>query len=313
VIQVENLTKYYGSRLAVESVSFEVGKGEIVGFLGPNGAGKTTTMRILSGYIPATSGTASIAGFDVLTQSLEARRRIGYLPETVPLYTDMTVEAYLDFAASVRGVERRKRRQRIGEVMRLCRLEDRAKDLIGTLSKGYRQRVGLAQAIAHDPDVLILDEPTIGIDPRQVVETRQLIQSLGREHTVLLSSHILSEVSMVCERVIIMDRGKIVAVDRTENLSSRLRQGQRVELVAVGPEAEILRSLRSVKGVWQVTSKESGERRRYEIECSPGKEVQDELASAVVRGGWKLFELKATEMSLEDAFLRLTDEGRARG
>ncbi len=308
MIEAQNLKKYYGPFLAIENVSFKVDKGEIVGFLGPNGAGKTTTMRILAGYMPASSGTATIAGYDILHQSLEARKHIGYLPETVPLYPDMTVRSYLRFSATIRGLAKDKLDSRIREVMQLCKIEGYAATLIHKLSKGYRQRVGVAQAIIHEPDVLILDEPTIGIDPRQVVDTRQLIKELGRDHTIILSSHILQEVSMICEKVIIMDQGKVVVVDKAENLSARLRGAQRIDIEVVGPHTEVLSGLKQVKNVFKVTSEGSGDRRQYAVECTTGQDMRHKLASEIVRGGWRLLELKSTEMSLEDIFLKLTTE-----
>ena len=230
MIEVNNLTKYYGDFPAIEGISFTVNKGEILGLLGPNAAGKTTTMRILTGFIPPTSGTAKVAGFDVVGDSLDARKRIGYLPETVPLYTEMTVEDYLDFMGNIRGMDKGWRRRRIAEVIEITRLGEYQSSLIGKLSKGFRQRVGIAQSILHEPDVLIMDEPTIGIDPIQVVETRSLIKGFGGEHTVILSTHILPEVSMVCDRVIIIHEGQVVAIDRPENLSERLRGPERIEV-----------------------------------------------------------------------------------
>ncbi len=306
VIEAENLTKYYGTFLAIEDVSFKVDRGEIVGFLGPNGAGKTTAMRILTGFMPASSGTARVAGYDIQTQSLDVRRRIGYLPETVPLYKEMTVRAFLRFSATIRGMTGRRRETRIKDVIATCRIEDYARTPIAKLSKGYRQLVGVAQAILHEPEVLILDEPTIGIDPRQVVHIRQLIKELGREHTVILSTHILPEVSMICERIIVMDRGRIVAVDLPENLSTRLEGGRRYEVEAAGPAEDVAAKLREVRGVVKVTVEGSGETRLYRVESQPGRDIRDELSSAVVGGGFRLLGLKSHEMSLEDIFLRLT-------
>ncbi|MPZ15270.1 MAG: ATP-binding cassette domain-containing protein, partial [Chloroflexi bacterium] len=230
MITVDRLTKYYGRVAAVDDISFEVERGEILGFLGPNGAGKTTTMRILSGYMPPTDGRATVAGYDVFKQSLEARRHIGYLPETVPLYPEMTPKSYLDFMGKIRGLDGRTRRARIDDVADKCKIADMMNRLIGKLSKGYRQRVGLAQALLSDPDVLILDEPTIGLDPRQIVETRQVIKNLGGEHTVILSTHILPEVSMVCERIVIIDRGKLAAIDTPENLQRRMRGTDEIDV-----------------------------------------------------------------------------------
>jgi len=283
-----------------------VGGGEIVGFLGPNGAGKTTTMRILAGFMPPTSGTVRVAGFDLLSQSLEARRHIGYLPETVPLYRDMTVHSYLHFAATIRGLKGSRRNHRIREVISLCRIEDYARTQIAKLSKGYRQLVGIAQAIVHEPRVLILDEPTIGIDPRQVVQIRQLIQHLGREHTIILSSHILPEVSMICEKVMVMNEGKVVAVDYPENLLNGLEKIQRIEIEAQGPPEQAIQKLRQIEGVQSVTAANTAETVLFRVECTPGRDYRGQLADVVVRSGLTLLGLKAREMSLEDIFLKLT-------
>src|SRR5919201_2131724 len=238
MIEVENLTKRYGEKLAIQDVTFDVQPGEILGFLGPNGAGKSTTMRILSGYMPASDGTATIAGFDVFTQSLEARRRIGYLPENTPLYLEMTVRGYLSFMAEMRGVPRRQRGERVATVMEQTRVADRADWIIGKLSKGYRQRVGLEQALVHNPPVLILDEPTVGLDPRQIIETRNLIRGLAGEHTVILSTHILPEVSATCQRVLIINDGEIAAEDTPDNLTRRLRGAETLQVEVRGPREE---------------------------------------------------------------------------
>ena len=306
MLEAQNLSKYYGNFLAINDVSFEVGQGEIVGFLGPNGAGKTTTMRILSGFMPASTGTVRVAGYNILKDSLKARKHMGYLPETVPLYKDMTVKSYLKFFATIRDYPKANRAARIKEVMGICRIDGYADTQIGRLSKGYRQLVGVAQAILHEPDVLILDEPTIGIDPRQVVQIRQLIKDLGEEHTVILSSHILPEVSMICEKVMIMNKGKIVAVDRTENLSEHLEASQKVEIEVKGPTKAIANRLRTVQGVFKVFAEGAGETRVYQVECKPGQDIRDDLAAAVVDGGWSLMGLKTHELSLEEIFLKLT-------
>ena len=311
MIEAEHLTKYYGPFKAIEDVSFTIGKGEVVGFLGPNGAGKTTTMRILCGFIPPSEGTARVAGFDILHSSLQARRHIGYLPETVPLYRDMTVASYLRFFGKIRGMPRRGLENRVKEVMALCRIDGYARTQVSKLSKGYRQLVGVAQAVLHEPDVLILDEPTIGIDPRQVVQIRQLIKDLGREHTVILSSHILHEISIICERVMIMHQGRIVAADRTDNLSDRLKGSQRIELEVKGPAGEIRARLAGVKGVFKVTDQGRTDPRLYVVECAPRQDIRDELASAVVSAGFSLLGLKATEMSLEEIFIQLTTKDKA--
>ncbi|MBI4308033.1 MAG: ATP-binding cassette domain-containing protein [Chloroflexi bacterium] len=307
MIEVHNLTKYYGDFLAIEDVSFKVDKGQIVGFLGPNGSGKTTTMRILTGFMPPSSGTAKVAGYDILDQSLEARKRIGYLPETVPLYTDMSVKDYLVFQGALRGMSKQRIRQRADEVIDICRLGDYTDTLIGKLSKGYRQRVGIAQAVLHEPDVLILDEPTIGIDPRQVVETRQLIKGLGKEHTLLLSTHILPEASMVCQQVIVINDGRVVAVDKPENLSARLRGSEQLRLEVRGPSKEILGKLRAVKGVREVMWQPgTGERNGYTVEMQPGLDLREELSRLVVNSGWGLLGLQTGGLSLEEIFLKLT-------
>ncbi|MFC2072570.1 ATP-binding cassette domain-containing protein [Chloroflexota bacterium] len=302
MIRVENLTKYYGKRLAVDNISFNVEKGEIIGFLGPNAAGKTTTMRILTGFLAPTSGDVWIAGYNILSHSLEARQHIGYFPEAVPLYRDETVRSYLDFLAQIRGLDKKRKKARIEEVVEICHLEEYIDVLIGKMSKGYRQRVGVAQAIIHEPEVLILDEPTIGIDPIQVAMTRQLIKGLGKEHTVLLSTHVLPEVSMACERVIIINEGKIVAEDSIANLSSMTSGANRLRLEVTGPAEEIIECLRKVKGVSTVSFQGS----HYLIECTKGQDPRGEIMKAMVQSGWTLLSLESVEMSLEDIFLKLT-------
>ena len=304
MIRVENLTKYYGKRLAVDNISFNVEKGEIVGLLGPNAAGKTTTMRILTGFLSPTRGEVWVGGYNMLTQSLEARRHIGYLPEIIPLYTDMTVRAYLDFLAKLRGLAPARIKGRIDDVIQTCNLEEYADVIIGKLSKGFRQRVGIAQAIVHDPDVLILDEPTVGIDPIQVTTTRQLIRNLGKEHTVILSTHILSEVSTICERVIIINEGKIVAEDRIENLSSLLAGSKRIRIEIEGTPKKVAECLRRIQGVTRLTYEEP----YYVVEYPSGLDLRSKLTEAIVQGGFTLLGLEAVEMSLEDIFLKLTTE-----
>ena len=304
MIRVENLTKYYGTRLAVDNISFNVEKGEIVGFLGPNAAGKTTTMRILTGFLMPTNGDMSVAGYNMLSHSLEARQHIGYLPEAVPLYRDETVRSYLDFLAEIRGLDKSRRKTRIEDVVEICHLEEYVDVLIGKLSKGFRQRVGVAQAIIHDPEVLILDEPTIGIDPIQVSMTRHLIKELGKEHTILLSTHILPEVSMSCERVIIIHEGKIVAEDRIENLSSMISGSKRIRLEVEGPSEKVIESLKQIEGVHQVSYRDS----HYTVECSAGQDPRSKIMETIVQGGWTLLSLESIEMSLEDIFLKLTAE-----
>ncbi len=311
MIEVENLTKYYGDFPAVEDISFTVNKGEVLGFLGPNAAGKTTTMRVLTGFMPPTSGSARIAGFDVVDQSLEARRHIGYLPETVPLYTEMSVVDYLDFMGKIRGMDKQWRRRRIGEVIDICRLGDYRSSLIGKLSKGFRQRVGIAQAVLHEPEVLILDEPTIGIDPIQVVETRNLIKGFGGDHTVILSTHILPEVSMVCQRVIIIHEGQVVAIDRPENLSERLRGTERLEVDIRGPSAQVMSALRNIPGVQDVARIDRDGVGIYNIETASGADLREQISNLVLQRGWGLLRLQPIQMSLEEIFLRLTEPDQA--
>lgn len=303
MIEVKNLTRYYGDVPAIRDVSFSVQKGEILGFLGPNGAGKTTTMRILTGFLPPSDGTARVAGFDVFEDSLEVRRRVGYMPETVPLYPEMTVRGYLDFMATIRKAK--DRRAQVEKVMEICNIADKAETLIGKLSKGYRQRVGLAQALAHDPEVLILDEPTIGLDPKQIIEVRELIKSLGGERTIILSTHILPEVSQTCGRVLIINDGKIVAEDTPERLTSRLKGAERIHLEVENPSDELPLRLKKVDGVLSVESHGDG---AYEVECALGKDLRPEIARAVIEGGWSLRELRSVTMSLEEVFLKLTTE-----
>ena len=308
MIEVNQLTKYFGRFPAITDISFRVEQGEILGFLGPNGAGKTTTMKIITGFMPPTSGTVSVAGYDIVDESLNARRHIGYMPETVPLYPDMTVEDYLGFMGRIRGMSGEYIGRRTKEVIEICRVEDYQSTLIGKLSKGFRQRVGVAQAILHEPDVLILDEPTIGIDPIQVVETRQLIKSLGGERTVIVSTHILPEVSTICERVIIIHEGEIVAVDRPENLAARLLGAERIELDVRGPERGVMDALSSVDGVQDVrkASTAGDGVPGYVVEAEQGTDLRAALASEVVQRGWDLMRLEAVSMSLEEIFLHLT-------
>ncbi|NOZ05482.1 MAG: ATP-binding cassette domain-containing protein [Chloroflexi bacterium] len=303
MIEVSNLTKYYGDFTAIEDLNFHVEKGEVLGFLGPNGAGKTTTMRILTGFMPPSDGTVKIAGYDVFSQSLEARRHVGYLPETVPLYPEMTVYAYLDFVAKLRGVDDRE--DHVWDVMDTCWIEDRADQLIGQLSKGYRQRVGLAQALIHNPDVLVLDEPTIGLDPKQIIEVRGLIKELGKEHTVILSTHILPEVSQICNRVIIINKGHLVAVDSPERLSARAEGAERVLLKLQQPAEETPALLGNIGGV---TSVEPAGDNGFEITCDSATDCRPEIAAAAVQNGWGLLEMRALGASLEDVFLQLTAE-----
>jgi ABC-2 type transport system ATP-binding protein len=312
MIKVEGLTKRYDRTVAVDNISFEVEKGQIVGFLGPNGAGKTTTMRVLTCFLPPTSGTASIAGFDVLEQPMEVKKRIGYLPETPPLYPEMEVWEYLNFVGRLKGISSADIARRVDDVTARCAIGDVRTRLIGKLSKGYRQRVGLAQAIIHNPDVLVLDEPTSGLDPKQIIEIRELLKALAGEHTIILSTHILSEVEHSCERVIIIDRGHLVAIDSVANLTNRLRGSEAVavEVEAAGgrPDpAAVQQRLEQVPGVSRVLMKDSkNERLLFEVESLQGRHIRAELARAVVNSGWALCELRAVGLSLEDIFLQLT-------
>ncbi len=306
MIEVDRLTKYYGPVAAIRDVSFSVEKGQIVGFLGPNGAGKTTTMRILSCYMPASSGTARVAGYDVFEHSLEVRRRIGYLPENVPLYGDLTVAAYLDFVADAKGLGRAERRRRIGDVTERCRIEDVAGRLIGRLSKGYRQRVGLAQALIADPEVLILDEPTIGLDPKQIIEIRALIKSLAGEHTVILSTHILPEVSMVCEGVVIIHRGRIVASGTLDRLMEELSPVARVQVQVEGPPELVSASLRALRGVTRVESRGVADGvGTFVVEAERARDIRRDLVQLVTEQRWGLLELRPVGFSLEDLFIRV--------
>lgn len=304
MIRVKNLTKYYGKRLAVDNISFNVEKGEIVGFLGPNAAGKTTTMRILTGFLAPTRGEAWVADYSLQNNSLEARQHIGYFAESVPLYTDMTVRTYLDFWAKLRGLDNDRIETRIDDVVDLCHLEEYVDVYIGKLSKGFRQRVGIAQAIIHEPEVLIMDEPTVGIDPIQVSMTRQIIKELGKDRTVLLSTHILPEVSMTCERVIIIHEGKIVAEDSIDNLSSLVGGSRRIRLEVKGPPDDVARSLRRIKGVSKVNLQ--GE--YHIVEYPVNQDLRSKITETVVGGGWTLLSMEALTMSLEDVFLKLTTE-----
>ena len=306
MIQASGLTHYYGPNPAIQDVSFNVKKGEILGFLGPNGAGKTTTMRIITGFMPPTRGKVTLGGYDVVEKSLETRRRIGYLPETVPLYTDMNVTSYLRYMGTLRGMSPKTVGRRTDEVVDLCRLGDYRKTIIGKLSKGFRQRVGIAQAIIHEPEVLVLDEPTIGIDPIQVVETRRVIEDLGKSQTVVLSSHILPEVSMLCQRVLIIHEGKIVAEDTPQNLAEGLQSVERLEVEVGGPVKEVLTALREVSGVTDVTHKSVGQQELYHIQARSGQDVRDGISRAVVGNSWSLLSMQSVDMSLEEIFLRLT-------
>ncbi|MEZ5286627.1 MAG: ABC transporter ATP-binding protein [Vicinamibacterales bacterium] len=312
MIEVDHLSKRYGPFTAVDDVSFRVESGQILGFLGPNGAGKTTTMRIITGYMPATSGKAVVAGYDVFDQPLEAKRRTGYLPETPPLYPDMTVREYLTFVARIKGL-RTHVRDRVDEVMKRTWVADMANRHCSKLSKGYKQRVGLAQAIIHNPDVLVLDEPTAGLDPRQIIETRQLIRELAGTHTIVLSTHILPEVSQTCQRVVIINKGRVVAVDSPENLTSRMQGAATIFVQADGPAADVQATLQNLRGVTRVApgDPKTGTT-TFEVDTEKGVDARRDIAAAVVTAGWGLLELRPLRMSLEDIFLSvITDEAHA--
>jgi len=288
-------------------MSFQVERGEILGFLGPNGAGKTTTMRIITGYMPASEGTVRVDGYDVFDNPLDVRRRIGYLPENPPLYLEMTVMGYLRFVAKIKGVPKDKIHQEVARVMERASIADVKERIIAKLSKGYKQRVGIAQALLNDPPVLILDEPTIGLDPKQIHEVRELVKDLAGQHTVVLSTHILPEVEQTCHRVIIIDRGKIVAVDTPQNLRLQLQGGERVSLEVQGPPSEIISKLKAMPGVVNVQKiAENDSRHRFQVEGELRKDIRNDLARTIVQNGWGLYELQSATMSLEDIFLKLT-------
>ena len=306
MIEVQNLTKHYGPITAIRDVSFRVAPGEIVGFLGPNGAGKSTTMRILACFMPASGGSAKVAGYDVFAESLEVRRRIGYLPESVPLYTDLRVAPYLEFVAETKGVPRSDRKKRVAEAMERCRIADVQNRLIGKLSKGYRQRVGLAQAIVSDPAVLILDEPTIGLDPKQITEIRELIKSLAGDHTVILSTHILPEVSMVCGSVVIINRGAIVAQGPIDRLVEQFFPTSRIEVEVAAPRGAVRDALRVIPGVVAVSDLPGSDGiGRYVVESSRGRDVRGEVFQLAAQQRWDLRELRRIGMTLEEVFLHV--------
>ena len=309
MIEVQHLSKRYGRVTAVDDVSFRVERGEILGFLGPNGAGKTTTMRILTGYMPATEGKAIVAGFDVFDQPIEAKQRTGYLPETPPLYPDMTVLEYLTFVAKIKGVPAAGRKQRIDHIMERTRVSDMAGRLCSKLSKGCRQRVGLAQALIHNPDVLILDEPTAGLDPKQIIETRQLIKELAGDHTIILSTHILPEVSQTCQRVVIITKGRVVAVDTPDNLTARLRGSETMYVQVDAGGANAAAALSHIPGVTRVVEAERRDHSvSFEVESEKGRDIRRDLARTIVSSGWGLLELRPMRMSLEEIFLELTTD-----
>ncbi len=306
MIKVENLTKRYAGQAAIRDLNFEVGKGEVMGFLGPNGAGKTTTMRILAGFMPATSGRASIAGFDIFEQSLQARTRLGYMPENVPLYSDMRVTEYLEYRAALKGVPHRRIAERVGDVKELCGVKDVERKIIGALSKGYRQRVGLADALLHEPDLLILDEPTIGLDPNQIRQVRELIKNLGRQNTILLSTHILPEVEMTCSRVIIIHKGRIEACDTPENLLGKLRQAGGVVLEAKVEKDNGAEELKKISAVRDVTTDVDGEWNVFSLRVESGADVREEVFRLATARHWTVRELTQRRATLEDVFVEIT-------
>ncbi|MEM8780442.1 MAG: ABC transporter ATP-binding protein [Cyanobacteria bacterium P01_G01_bin.49] len=316
MIEVEHLSKIYGATAAIQDVDFSVEKGEILGFLGPNGAGKTTTMRILAGYIPATTGTAKIAGYDVHEHSMEVRQRIGYLPETPPLYPDMTVEGFLMFVARLKGVAASDRLSRMNWSIERCQLEEKRKVLIRKLSKGYKQRVGIAQAIVHDPPAIILDEPTVGLDPKQIIEVRNLIKSLAGEHTIILSTHILPEVSMTCDRVTIINGGKVVATDTPSNLMSHLTAKGGYELEIDGDIVSLETKLKEISGITQVeinSDHKTHDNHRHFIRLTTDsdQEIGKDIAALIINQGLGLYEMRRTRATLEDVFLELITEESA--
>ena len=306
MIKVENLTKRYAGVTAINSLNFEVEKGEIVGFLGPNGAGKSTTMKILTGYLPATSGTASIAGFDVFEQSIEARKRLGYLPENTPLYTDMRVNEYLRYRANLKGVPGRKVKQSVGDVLELCNQRDVERKLIGALSKGYRQRVGLADALVHDPDLLILDEPTIGLDPNQIRQVRELIKNLGGKRTVLISTHILPEVEIMCSRVIVIHKGRIRASDTAENLLKNQRTAGSMRIEAKTGNDNAVAELQKLPGVRDVSAEKDGDYNIFQLRLEANADPSEEVMQLAANKRWAVREITRRRPTLEDVFVELT-------
>jgi ABC-2 type transport system ATP-binding protein len=309
MIQVQNLTKRYGPRTAIDSLNFEVGRGEIVGFLGPNGAGKSTTMKILTGFMPASEGTATVAGFDVFDSPIDVKRNIGFLPENPPVYTEMSVEDYLRFTTRLHGVEKAKIESAVSTAIEKTVLGDVRKRLIGNLSKGYRQRVGIAQAIAHNPQVLILDEPTVGLDPKQIIEIRKLIKELAGEHTIILSTHILPEVTATCDRVIVINKGRIAAQDTLDRLTTRIQQGRIYSLAVRQPSADGIAAIRAIPGIKSVSDAGSVSEPRLTVEILPeAGEVRDRITETVVSHRMGLLEFVAEKLSLEEIFLQLTTE-----
>ena len=304
MIEVRNITKRYGNLTAIDRVSFRVEKGQVLAFLGPNGAGKTTTMRILTCFMPSTEGSAHVAGFDCADQAEEVKKRIGYLPETPPVYQELTVTEYLCFVGRLRGLGGSHLTTGMDRVMERLSLGSVRQRLIANLSRGYRQRVGLAQALIHDPPVLILDEPTVGLDPKQIIEIRELIKSLAGSHSVILSTHILPEATAVCQRVVIINGGRIVAEDTPDQLSARLRRSEKISITLKVPPSNVTDRMREITGVEHVVA--TADAHTFVIECALGKDIREEVARFVVGQGWGLLEMKPVSMTLEDVFLRLT-------
>jgi len=321
MIEVENITKYYGNIRAIENVTFRVEKGEVVGFLGPNGSGKTTTMRILTCFMPASNGRATVAGYDVFTQSLDVRRHIGYMPESVPLYTEMKVSSYLKYVSKIRKIPRSQRNSRIDAVLESCGLTHMRNRIIGQLSKGYRQRVGLAQALIHNPDVLILDEPTIGLDPKQIVEIRELIKEFGKEHTILLSTHILPEASMICGRIIVINNGsiagsitlsdgRIMSIQSGDGETTTLGESEKLYVEAKAPVVDFIATVSQIQNVInvQVAGQSADNYPQFYIDYELNMDIREELSSVIINNSWELLEMRPVEMTLEEVFLRLTTE-----
>lgn len=311
MVEVENLTKYYGDFPAIDGVSFEAKKGEILGFLGPNAAGKTTTMRIMTGYMPPSSGSVRIAGHDIQDEPVRAKQNLGYLPENVPLYEDMTVGHYLTFFARLRGVKKQQVKDRVRYVMEATNIIEREFWLIGKLSKGFRRRVGIAQALVHDPPVIILDEPTEGLDPIQIIEIRELIRSLKSNHTVILSTHILPEAQMMADRIVIINRGRVVAIDTTHNLMHRIQRSQRLRVEIKGPQKDVASRLKALSGVREVkVDRSDGGVSCFIVEGAVEQDVRHALSESVVKSGWSLLELETLDITLEDIFLEMTHQGK---
>jgi len=310
MIEIQNLTKKYGQITVVDNLNFTVNKGEILGFLGPNGAGKTTTMNIITGYLPSTEGTVKVDGFDIMESPTEVKKRIGYLPEHPPIYMDMTVQEYLDFVSDLKLVERRQKKSQMNDIMELIKITHVRDRLIKNLSKGYKQRVGLAQALIGSPDVLVLDEPTVGLDPKQIIEIRKLIKALGKEHTIILSSHILPEVSAVCERVVIINNGKIVAVDTPDNLSKGFGTVSKLSVTIVGPKSSIEGYVKDIYGVKYIEANIEKEKDviNYIVESDKNIDIRRPLFFAMAKAGYPILELKSMNMTLEDIFLSVTAE-----